>query len=101
MPHVAVFDTNVLLSSVGWHGKPFACVQLARTGNVQGVTCKEILNELAEKLESKLSFSRHDVDATLADLLSFLRLVTIAGTLRAITADPDDDKILECAGVGS
>jgi len=33
MRHVAVFDTNVLLSGVGWKGKPFQCLELARDGD--------------------------------------------------------------------
>ena len=57
MRPVAVFDTNVLYSWVGWQGKPNQCVELARTGVVEGVTCRELLDELAEKLQSKLSFS--------------------------------------------
>ena len=35
--------------------------------------------------------------ATLADLQSFLWEVAIPGTLKAVLADPEDDKILECA----
>lgn len=40
---VAVFDTNVLLSGVAWKGKPYQCLELARAGAVEGVTCREIL----------------------------------------------------------
>lgn len=48
----AVFDTGVLLSAIGWGGKPGQCVQLVRDGKIEGLTCVEILNELAEKLAS-------------------------------------------------
>jgi uncharacterized protein len=34
------------------------------------------------------------------DFITFLRAVSIPGTLRAVSADPDDDKVLECAEVG-
>jgi len=64
---VVVFDTNILFSSVGWKGKPFECVELARAGTVDGVTCQELLDELAEKLETKLSFSPEQVVETVAD----------------------------------
>lgn len=99
MRSVAVFDTNILLSAIGWKGKPFECVELARAGTVDGVTCKEILEELAEKLECKLSLPAEDIAATVADLMTFLRVVPIPGVLKAVPADPDDDKILECAEV--
>jgi uncharacterized protein len=94
---VAVFDTNILFSAVGWKGKPFLCLELARAGAVDGVTCRELLDELAEKLQSKLSFTQEQTFDTVADLLTFLRVVSITGNLKAIPADPDDDKVLECA----
>jgi putative PIN family toxin of toxin-antitoxin system len=96
---VAVFDTNILFSGLGWKGKRFECLQLARSGTVDGVTCRELLDELAEKLETKLSFTPEQVVETLADLLTFMRLVSIPGVLKAVPADPDDDKVLECAEV--
>ena len=55
--------------------------------------------ELAEKLEIKLSFAPEQVVETLADLMTFLRVVSISGVLKAVVADPDDDKVLECAEV--
>ena len=56
MRKIAVFDTNILFSGVGWKGKPFLCLELPAAGMVDGVTCRELLDELAEKLQSKLSF---------------------------------------------
>ena len=97
MRKIAVFDTNVLFSGVAWRGKPFQCLELARAGAIEGVTCGEILDELAEKLQSKLSFTPAQALATVADLLTFLRVVSITGQLKAVPADPDDDKVLECA----
>ena len=101
MPPIAVFDTNILVSGTGWQGNPYRCLEYARAGLVEGVTCKEILDELAEKLQVKLHFSDSQATDTIADLLTFLRLVTITNTLKAIPADPDDDKVLECAVVGN
>ncbi len=41
MRFVAVFDTNILLSGIGWNGNPFRCLELARSGTVEVVTCQE------------------------------------------------------------
>ena len=101
MPTVAVFDTNVLFSGLAWKGKPYECLELARAGSVTGLTCAEILDELMQKLEAKLKFSPEQVAETLADLLSFLQLVRIGNELKVIAAGPDDDKVLECAVLGS
>ena len=98
---VAVFDTNVLLSAIGWKGNPFRCLELARAGTVEAITCPEILDELTEKLESRLAQSSEVITETLADLLTALRVVSITGELKEIAADPDDDKVLECAVVGN
>ena len=40
---VAVFDTNILFSAAGWNGKPYECLEMARAGTVDGVTCRELL----------------------------------------------------------
>jgi putative PIN family toxin of toxin-antitoxin system len=95
-----VFDTNILMSGTGWQGNPYRCLEYARAGLIEGITCKEILDELVEKLQVKLYFSDSQATDTVADLLTFLRFVTITNTLKAIPADPDDDKVLECAIVG-
>lgn len=94
---VAVFDTNVLFSAVNWKGRPFQCVELARNRIVEGVTSREIIEELITKLQMKLGFDPQRALDTAADLLGFLRVVPIPGSLKAVAADPDDDKILETA----
>lgn len=92
-----MFDTNILFSGVGWRGNPYRCLELARSGVVEGVTCQALLDELAEKLQVKLNFSAAQTTDTVVDLLSFLRLVTIPNTIKFVRADPQDDKVLECA----
>jgi putative PIN family toxin of toxin-antitoxin system len=96
-PLIVVFDTNILFSATGWRGKPFECVEQARAGKVQAATCAELMEELAEKLELKLGFSAEQSAETLADYLSFLRVVSIPNILNAVPRDPDDNAVLECA----
>lgn len=96
----AVFDTNILFSAVGWGGKPAQCVQLARDGEIDGLTCGEILDELAEKLESKLGFSDEQITQVLGSLLHFLAPILISGRITGASPDPKDDMVLECAAIG-
>ena len=98
---VVVYDTNILLSGIGWGGKPGRCLELARQRSVEGLTCTEILEELKDKLLTKLNFSDVETAKTLEDLRGFLRFIKIQNTLKGATADPDDDKVIECAVVGS
>jgi putative PIN family toxin of toxin-antitoxin system len=94
-----VFDTNILFSGLGWRGRPFHCLQLARKGKVVLLTCREILTELEEKLRLKRNMPDPDAARAIAEILSFSRLVTITNTLRVLSTDPDNDKVLECAVV--
>jgi uncharacterized protein len=89
---IVVFNTNILLSAIGWKGSPYHCLDLARQGRVKGLICPEILDELTEKLQQKLKFTAIQVIETIADLLSFLRLITIANTLNVLTTDPNDNQ---------
>ncbi len=98
---IVVYDTNILLSSIGWGGTPVHCLDLARHGKVDGLTCMEILRELEDKLTTKLNFSSTEMADTFEDLRGFLRIIKINNTLKVVDADPDDDKIIECAVVGS
>jgi predicted nucleic acid-binding protein len=87
----------VLFSAIGWAGKPRRCLEFARTGRIEAVTCEQIIEELAEKLKQKLNFSDRQVLETSAYLMGFMRAVAIPGTLRGASPDPDDDMVLECA----
>ncbi len=100
MALIAVFDTNILFSAMAWRGNPFQCVERARVGEIEAVTCPELMAELAEKLEMKLGFSPEQAVETLADYLGFLRVVSIPGLLAAVPRDPDDNVVLECAVEG-
>ena len=97
MAITAVFDTNILFSATGWRGNPFQCVERARSGEIQAVTCPELVEELADKLDLRLHFSAEQVAETLADYLSFLRVVQIPKVLNAVPRDPEDNMVLECA----
>ncbi|HUD47397.1 MAG TPA: putative toxin-antitoxin system toxin component, PIN family [Candidatus Baltobacteraceae bacterium] len=97
MAITAVFDTNILFSATGWRGNPFQCVERARAGEIQVVTCPELVEELADKLELRLHFSAEQVAETLADYLGFLRVVQIPKVLNAVPRDPEDNMVLECA----
>lgn len=97
MTPIVVFDTNILFSATGWRGAPYQCLELARKGLVQHVTCQAILVELSEKLETKLAFSDTQITAMMLDLLEFTDVIKITQTLKVVSEDPDDDRVIECA----
>ncbi|MDJ1174277.1 putative toxin-antitoxin system toxin component, PIN family [Roseofilum capinflatum] len=102
MSYIAVFDTNILISSLlSTTSYPFQCLALAKTGKIESVTCQEILDEFKEKLLLKFKFSEEMAQAAVDEVLSFSSLVSISGTLKTIPADPDDDMVVECAVIGN
>jgi len=99
--YIAVFDTNVLISALlSTTSNPFRCLALARMGQVESVTCREILNEFSEKLIVKFKFSQEKAQAAVEEVRNFSRLVEISTELSVVSADPDDDMVVECAVVG-
>lgn len=101
MHQVVVFDTNILLSALlSLRGPPFRCLALARARVVQSVTCQEILEEFREKLTGKFSYAPQHAHTAITEVREWSRLVTIPHSLKVVPADPDDDKVVECAVVG-
>jgi uncharacterized protein len=96
-----VFDTNILISALlSLTGAPFRCLALAHDGVVQSVTCAAILDEFAEKLRDKFGFDEARVQQAVGEIRACSEMVTVAGVLRVVAADPDDDVVIECALVG-
>jgi len=100
--YTVVFDTNILLSALfSLSGKPFRCLALAKMGLIKSVTCQEILDEFQEKLLSKFAYSLEVAQAAVQEVLNCSQLVKISRDLKVVTADPDDDMVVECAIVGN
>ena len=97
---VVVYDTNVLISGMIWGGIPYDCITLAQENIVEAVTCPEILDEFSEKLTTKFNASPFQAAEMVTELLTFHQSITITNQLKSVTADPDDDKVIECALVG-
>ena len=101
MKYTVVFDTNILLSALlSPNAKPFRCLALAKIGQIESVTCQEILDEFAEKLLLKFQFSEDMTQLAVDEVKSFSRLVSITGNLKAVPDDPDDDMVIDCAVIG-
>jgi putative PIN family toxin of toxin-antitoxin system len=101
MSYIVVFDTNILISALlSTNGTPFRCLALAKIGQIESVTCQEILDEFAEKLRLKFKFSEEMTQTAVAEILRFSRVVEISRTLKTVPADPDDDRVVECAVIG-
>lgn len=98
---VVVFDTNILISALLSNGsKPDLCINLARNGEIESVTCAEILSEFQQKLIQKFHYPVSDAQDVIDEIVSFSRVVVIPNKLKVVEADPKDDMIVECGVVG-
>jgi putative PIN family toxin of toxin-antitoxin system len=100
MRYIVVFDTNILVSALfSQTGSPFRALALAKIGQIQSVTCQEILDEFAEKLLLKFKFSEEKTQSAIHEIAKISQIIKITGTLKAVPKDPDDDMVIECAVV--
>jgi putative PIN family toxin of toxin-antitoxin system len=98
---VVVFDTNILISALLSNGsKPDLCINLARNGEIESVTCVDILSEFRQKLTQKFHYPVSDAQNVIDEIVGFSRIVVIPNTLQVVEADPKDDMIIECGVVG-
>jgi putative PIN family toxin of toxin-antitoxin system len=101
MSQIVVFDTNILLSALfSLRGAPFRCVELAKLGEIQSVTCQQILDEFEEKLLYKFDFSPQRAKAAVEEIRKISKRVELKEIPLVIQLDPDDDKFLACAVQG-
>lgn len=102
MPPTVVFDTNVLLSALlSLQGTPFRCLALARLGFITSVTCHEILDEFAAKLEQKFAYTPTQAQMAVDEIQHWSRLVVLRQRVQVVTNDPADNTIIECALAGA
>ncbi|REA02885.1 putative toxin-antitoxin system toxin component, PIN family [Haloferax sp. Atlit-6N] len=95
-----VFDTNVLISGLGFGGKPKECIDLAVMGDVQMVISEDALDEFRRVLTyDRLPFDEEEQQTLPDDLirLTGAEVINPEVSVEVIEDDPDDDIFLECA----
>jgi putative PIN family toxin of toxin-antitoxin system len=96
-----VADTNIFISALMFGGLPGRFLDLALQRRFTLVTSRALLDELAEKLRGKFAVSEGDALAIRAKLESNATLADPDFQLNAVSDDPDDNRVLECAVAGN
>lgn len=90
-------DSNILISALQYGGKPLTLLDMAQDGRVELAISDDILTETLRILRDKF----HHTTEWLQDAENHLREITThvfpAERLDVVTADPDDNRVLECA----
>jgi len=92
-----VLDTNVVISGLVFGGPPRELLDLALTGAVEVVTSPALEDELERVLRRKFPQDRLVILETLSALQEITTRVSPRETLSAISDDPTDNRVLECA----
>jgi putative PIN family toxin of toxin-antitoxin system len=95
-----VADTNIFISVLMFGGLPGAFLDLAFLPVFTLVTSPVLLDELDEKLRLKFGLSSTDADLVRSKLEANADLIGTVETPKIVKADPDDDRVLECAVAG-
>ena len=92
-----VADTNVLVSALQFGGKPKQLLDLAADGQVHLAISESIIAETLRVLRDKFDRGPEWLAEADRQLRVIARSVEPTESIKAIEADPTDDRILECA----
>jgi len=93
-----VLDTNVLISSLLFGGAPREILEMIIAGSIDCSLSTAILDELRDVLQRpKFGFSSQQALAIVEELCSLCEIVSPSLKIRVVKADPDDDRVIECA----
>jgi putative PIN family toxin of toxin-antitoxin system len=92
-----VLDTNVIVSALVFGGVPRGILELAEAGQCEFFYSAAIQTEVRRVLAEKFDWPPPMLQKALPVLWSAGTLVVPRITLNAVPADPDDNRILECA----
>jgi putative PIN family toxin of toxin-antitoxin system len=90
-------DSNIFISAFLRGGKPLQLLEMARAGDVELSITEHLLAEVARVLRTKFRVSDEDAQEFRHEICSFATLVVPSETIDAVSADPTDNRILECA----
>ncbi|KYK25928.1 hypothetical protein AYK26_01470 [Euryarchaeota archaeon SM23-78] len=93
-----VLDTNILISALGWQGKPRILFDEILSGKYRLVISKAQIKELLRVMDyPKFKFSEKQKTSFLTILTEISEIIETKGTINLIQEDLDDNIILETA----
>ena len=97
-----LLDTNILISALGWSGKPKVIFEKCLHGELELVTSPNQIEELERVMDyPKFNFTEEQKATFISIILEIATMVEITGKVNIIVDDPDDNAILETAIVGN
>ena len=93
-----VFDSNVIISGFLFGGHPARLLEHALVNSIHSFTSLPILDEVRDVLQRpKFGLSSEQALTLIEELHDLCDVVAPTKSIQVITADPDDNIVLECA----
>ena len=97
-----LLDTNILISALGWSGKPKVIFEKCLHDELELITSPNQIEELRRVMNySKFNFTKEQKATFIFIIIEIATMVEITGKVKVIVDDPDDNAILETAIVGN
>ena len=97
-----VLDTNILISALGWEGKPKRVFDQVVDGTLELIMSREQFEELSRALDyPRLQFAQEQKERFKTLILEIATIVKPQEKITIIKEDPDDNMFLECAVAGN
>lgn len=90
-------DSNILISALQYGGKPLTLLDMAQDGRVELAISDDILTETLRVLRDKFQRTIESLQDAENHLREITKHILPAERVDAVTADPDDNRVLECA----
>jgi putative PIN family toxin of toxin-antitoxin system len=90
-------DSNIYISALVFAGRPLQFLDAARGGVFSLAISEALLDEVHRVLRDKFGWSKEALDEAAASIGDFTRRVRPSEAIDAVMADPDDNRVLECA----
>jgi putative PIN family toxin of toxin-antitoxin system len=94
-------DTNIFISGLNFRGNPRRVLDMAQEGRIRLCVSDDILNEIEEVLRRpKFGWQEKEIERALRGIARFTQHVKPKYRIDVVKADPDDNRILDCAIAG-
>jgi putative PIN family toxin of toxin-antitoxin system len=91
-------DSNIYVSAVRFGGKPLTLLEMALDGQIELAISDAILNETVGILRDKFHRTPEQLQGDETYIAACAKHVSPTEIIEAVPADPDDNRVLECAG---
>jgi putative PIN family toxin of toxin-antitoxin system len=90
-------DSNIYISALVFGGKPKRILEMAIEDQVEIAISDSIIEEVRRHLPAKFGWSEERTTEVVESINEYAVHVTPSEQIDAVPADPDDNRVLECA----